>query len=110
NAPARAEKILLLALQGKRHEAQAGAQALLKTLRINRGYHHYTYVVARIYALDGRNEEALKWLRVTVKEGFPCYPLFARDSFLDSIRKDAAFIQFMAELKRRWEDYQREFG
>ena len=66
--------------------------------------------VGRIYALDGKSEEALKWLRVTAKEGFPCYPLFARDSFLDPIRKDPAFLQFLDEMKTRWEGYQREFG
>jgi hypothetical protein len=48
--------------------------------------------------------------RITVKEGFPCYTLFARDSFLDPIRKDQAFIQFMTEMKTRWEGYRREFG
>ena len=47
---------------------------------------------------------------MTVKEGFPCYPLFARDPFLDPIRQDLAFIRFMAEMKERWEGYQREFG
>jgi hypothetical protein len=52
----------------------------------------------------------VKWLRITVNEGFPCYPLFARDSFLDPIRKDPAFLQFMAEMKTRWEGYQRQFG
>ena len=52
----------------------------------------------------------MKWLRVTVAEGFPCYPLFARDLFLDPIRTDPAFLQFMAEMKTRWESYQREFG
>jgi len=29
--------------------------------------------------------------------------LFARDSFLDLIKKDSAFIQFMTEMKTRWE-------
>jgi hypothetical protein len=52
----------------------------------------------------------VKWLRVTAKEGFPCYPLFARDSMLDRIRKEPAFIQFMAEMRQRWEGCQREFG
>jgi hypothetical protein len=52
----------------------------------------------------------VKWLRVTVKEGFPCYPLFARDPYLNSIRNDPAFIQFITEMKERWEGYQRELG
>jgi serine/threonine-protein kinase len=103
-------QILLLALQGKHREAQAAVPSILKKERRYRGYHHGTYNIARIYALGGNSEEALRWLRVTVKEGFPCYPLFARDSFLDPIRKDPAFLQFMAEMKARWEGYQRELG
>ena len=103
-------QVLLLALQGKHQEAQAAVPSILKRQRRWRGYHHGTYIIARIYALGGKSQEALKWLRVTVKEGFPCYPLFARDSMLDPIRKEPAFLQFMAEMKARWESYQREFG
>jgi hypothetical protein len=40
----------------------------------------------------------------------PSYPLFARDSFLDPIRNDSVFVEFMTEMKVRWEGYQREFG
>ncbi|MCI0420248.1 MAG: hypothetical protein L0387_32110 [Acidobacteria bacterium] len=103
-------QVLLLALQGKHQEAQATVPSILKRERRYRGYHHGTYNIARIYALGGKSEEALKWLRVTVQEGFPCYPLFLRDSMLDRIRKDPAFLQFMTEMKTRWEGYQREFG
>lgn len=66
--------------------------------------------IARIYALGGKSEEAVKWLRITVTEGFSHYPLFARDTFLDPIRETTAFKQFMAEMKSRWEGYQRQFG
>jgi len=105
-----ANRVLLLALQGKHQEAQVAVSSILKRERRYRGYHHGTYNLARIYALGGKSEEAVKWLRVTVKEGFPCYPLFARDSMLDRIRKEPAFIQFMAEMTERWEAYRREFG
>jgi hypothetical protein len=60
--------------------------------------------------MGSKSEEALKWLHVTVKEGFPCYPLFARDQFLEPFCKDPALLRFMDEMKRRWEGYQREFG
>jgi hypothetical protein len=103
-------RVLLLALQGKHREAEAAVPSILKRERRYRGYHHGTYMIARIYALGGKSEEAVKWLRVTVKEGFPCYPLFAQDSFLDRIRKNPEFIKFMGEMKARWERYQREFG
>jgi len=106
----RRDKALLLALQGKHREAQAAVPRVLEKVRRDKAYHHYTYDIGRIYALGGKGEEALKWLRITVKEGFPCYPLFARDSFLDPIRKDPAFIQFIAEMQGRWKGYQHEFG
>jgi len=104
------DKALLLALQGKHREAQAAVPRIMERVRRNKSYHHYTYNNARVYALGGKGEEAVRWLRATVKEGFPCYTLFARDPFLDPIRKDPAFIQFMDEMKTRWEGYRREFG
>ncbi|HEY8228669.1 MAG TPA: protein kinase [Pyrinomonadaceae bacterium] len=106
----RRDKALLLALQGKHREAQAAVPRIVEKLRRDKAYHHFTYDIARIYALADKSEEALKWLRITANEGFPCYTLFARDAFLDPIRKDPAFIQFMVEMKTRWEGYRREFG
>lgn len=103
-------RVLLMALQGKHREAQAAIPSILERERRYRGYHHDTYNIARIYALGGKSDEALKWLRMTVAEGFPCYPLFARDPFLDQIREDSAFKEFMSEMKARWEGYQRGFG
>ena len=106
----RRDKALLFALQGKHREAQEAIPWVMEKVRRDKAYHHYTHNNARIYALDGKSADALKWLRVTVAEGFPCYTLFARDPFLDPIRKDPAFLQFMTEMKTRWEGYQREFG
>ena len=106
----RRDKALLLALQGKHREAQEAIPWVMEKVRKDKAYHHYTYNNARIYALNGKSADALKWLRITAAEGFPCYTLFARDPFLDPIRKDPAFMQFLAEMKTRWEGYQREFG
>lgn len=39
----------------------------------------------------------------------PNYLLFSRDPHLDRIRNDPEFIQFMAELKGRWERWRVEF-
>jgi TolB-like protein/DNA-binding winged helix-turn-helix (wHTH) protein/Tfp pilus assembly protein PilF len=103
----RGKRALLMALQGHHQDAEA---VMLQKTRRYRGYHHQTYDIARFYALWGKSEQAVKWLRETVKEGFPCYPLFARDPYLNSIRNDPAFVQFIAEMKARWEGYRRELG
>ena len=106
----RRDRALLLALQGKHREAQTAVPRVMEKVRKDKAYHNFTYDIARICALAGKTEEALKWLRITVAEGFPCYTLFARDSFLDPIRKDPGFILFMTEMKSRWETYRREFS
>jgi len=72
--------------------------------------HHRTYDAACIYALAGNSSEAVKWLRETAATGFPNYPLFARDHFLDRIRKSPEFVQFMAEQKTQWDTFLQEFG
>ena len=66
--------------------------------------------LGNIHASQGKTDEAVKWMRTTADTGMPNYPLFARDPHLDRIRKEATFIQFMTELKTRWEGYRREFG
>lgn len=35
----------------------------------DKAYHHYTYNSARIYALGGKTEEALKWLLFCQRAG-----------------------------------------
>lgn len=106
----RGNKALLLALQGRHKEAQAAIPWMMEKVRRDKAYHHYTYNNARVYALAGKGDEALKWLRITADEGFPCYTLFERDPFLDQIRKDPALVKFMGEMKSLWEGYRSKFG
>ena len=35
--------------------------------------------------------------------GFPCYPLFARDTNLDRIRRDPRFQAFLADTKKQFD-------
>src|SRR2546425_157767 len=51
-------------------------------------FHHAAYHIALAYALLHRPIPAVHWLRQTADGGFPCYPMFERDPFLDSIRAD----------------------
>jgi hypothetical protein len=37
------------------------------------------------------------------RTGFPCYPLFARDSNLDRIRQDPQFRAFLGDMQKRFE-------
>src|SRR2546425_361619 len=68
-------------------------------------FHHAEYNIATAYALQGDHARALAWLRRTAEDGLPCYPLFAGDPYLDSLRRDPQFVAFLARLKGQWENY-----
>ena len=68
-------------------------------------FHHTAYHIACAYAVMNKPEQAIKWLEVAADDGFPCYPLFERDTNLDNVRKDARFVTLMAKLRQQWEHY-----
>jgi serine/threonine protein kinase len=104
-------KALLLALKGDFRAAEAAISVILSRHPVKDPYyHHAAYDIARIYALEGKSDEAVKWLREAAVTGWPCYPLFERDAYLNRIRQAPEFIQFMAEMKAQHERYLREFG
>ena len=105
------KKALLLALKGDFHAAEDQIPAILSRHPAKDPlYHHATYDIALIYALEGKSAEAVKWLREASANGFPSYPLFERDAYLNKIRPAPEFIQFMTEMKAQNELYKREFG
>jgi Tfp pilus assembly protein PilF len=70
----------------------------------------YAYDLTGMYALLGKREEALLWLKKTVALGDVNYPWFERDTNLDSLRNDPEYQAIMTGVKPRWEEYKREFG
>ena len=102
---------LLMALRGDFTKAEERVPGILSKIQpVDQGRHHLTYDAACIYALAGNATDAVKWLRETAATGFPNYPLFARDPFLNRIRQASEFIQFMTQQKDQWEKYREEFG
>jgi serine/threonine protein kinase len=105
------KKALLLALKGNFRAAEAAIPSILSAHAVKDPlYHHAAYDIACIYALEGKSDEAVKWLREANTTGFQCYPLFERDAYLNRIRQAPEFIQFIAEMKAQNEKYRREFG
>jgi len=95
---------LLLAASGQYRQAEDKIQSAAE----KKGFgpsHHTAYFIASAYARINKAELAVKWLQEAADTGFPCYPLFQRDSNLDPIRKNPAFIALMAKLKAQWEHY-----
>lgn len=96
-------------LTGDARSAEAAIPGFVEMGKQSRAFHHLTYNVACIYALQGKSAQAVEWLRRTVETGMPNYTLFSRDPHLDKIRMEPAFVRFMADLKPRFEKYQQEF-
>ena len=105
------QQALLLALKGDFRGAEARVPAIIARIQLNdQSRHHSTYDAACIYALAGKSAEAVQWLKETAATGFPNYPLFERDPYLDRIRSTPEFIQFMTAEKARWDKSRQEFG
>jgi DNA-binding winged helix-turn-helix (wHTH) protein/TolB-like protein len=105
------QRSLLLALQGKSSQAENLAASTMSVAQHGKeNYHHLTYFAACVFALAGKSSDAVKWLRETADSGFPNYPLFARDPYLDRIRQSPEFTQFLSEQKSQWDRFNQEFA
>ncbi len=59
---------------------------------------------AGAYALIGRPDDALRWVRFAVDRGFINYPFLARHApLLEDLRGEPAFRQLLEEVRPRWE-------
>lgn len=72
-------------------------------------FHHTAYNIASSYALMHQERLAIRWLLTAAREGFPCYPVFARDPNLSNLRDNPGFVQFIADQKKQWEYYKTAF-
>jgi eukaryotic-like serine/threonine-protein kinase len=99
-----AMKAFLAAREGQ-HRA---SEALIAQARQQEGYghfHHTAYFITWAYARMGKTEAAVEWLRETARQGWPNYPLFARDPHLDPLRGDPRFEAVLQDIKAEWERY-----
>ena len=104
-------KALFSALKGDFAAAKSEIPAILgEHPRSKLTFHHAAYDIACIYALEGESDEAVSWLREAAVTGYPSYPLFEREPYLNRIRQTPEFVQFMAEMKAQFEKYKREFA
>ncbi len=68
-------------------------------------FHHTAYNIACAYSLMNKPDQAIKWLQAAADSGFPCYPLFESDPYLDQLREDSRFTALMMRLKEQWKGY-----
>jgi TolB-like protein/Tfp pilus assembly protein PilF len=100
---------ILLAAAGEERSAEDKIESAAKKKAFGH-FHHTAYWIACAYAWMNKPRLAVQWLQEAAETGFPCYPLFDRDSNLDPLRNDPRFITFMDMLKKRWEHYKATLG
>ncbi len=96
---------LLAALDGEENKAEDKIRSAIEKGKGFGHFHHTAYNIACAYAVMKKAEPAIKWLQAAADDGFPCYPLFERDPYLDRLRNDPRFIALMVKLKEQWEHY-----
>ena len=96
---------VLLARAGDSRGAEEEVATAIRKGEGSSHFHHAAYNIATAYALLGRKAEAVAWLERTADWGMPCYPLFERDPYLDSLRSDPEFGAFLRKRKAQWERF-----
>jgi DNA-binding winged helix-turn-helix (wHTH) protein/TolB-like protein/Flp pilus assembly protein TadD len=109
NPAAPAGLALIAALEGRFSEAEAAIPADHLELEKLRTSFHAFRCYAQIYGLQGKSAETVRWLRRSMGMGMQNYPRLVRDPLLARVRSSPDFVQFMAELKPRYEAIEREF-
>jgi serine/threonine protein kinase/predicted Zn-dependent protease len=101
---------LLWAKRGERRKAEQLIQKALHGEKSLLHTHHMMHMVAAAYAVLEKPQPALAWLRKASATGLPAYPAFRDDPHFESMHNNPQFLRFMANLKKEWTSYQREFG
>jgi len=94
-------RALLQALEGDFEAAENGVSELTTSWRSMRSGHHVTQNIAAIYALQGKSDLAVGWLRKTIRMGMCNYRMIQGDPNLERVRGDSTFRDFMTETKLR---------
>jgi non-specific serine/threonine protein kinase len=66
---------------------------------------YLAWFLSKGYALIGRRNEALHWLRQAVGQGLINYPALSSDPLLESLRGDAEYEALMDRVKQRWQAF-----
>ncbi|BAC88526.1 serine/threonine-protein kinase [Gloeobacter violaceus] len=63
----------------------------------------YRFDLAAVYAVQGKRDEALRWLRAAVDEGYCHYRFLRREPVFASLHSDSEFLQLLKALEQRVE-------
>lgn len=105
-----ASEALLWAKRGEPRKAEQAAQRVLRLKAVLTHSHHAWHHLAAAYAVLGKAAKVPPLLRKASRTGFPNYPAYRDDPHFAPLRNHPQFLRVLAELKREWDAYQRDFG
>jgi len=108
--PARVGKAISESLAGQ-HDSAVKLLHLTEAEMETRGLGdaEFTYKVTQAYSVLGETASALHMLQRTIEGGFFCYPCFASDPLLASIRNEPEFQRWTSEARQRREQFKTRF-
>jgi TolB-like protein/tRNA A-37 threonylcarbamoyl transferase component Bud32/Flp pilus assembly protein TadD len=96
---------VIAALAGDENTAERKIRSAIERGKGFGHFHHTAYNIACAYSLMNEPEQAIKWLQAAADDGFPCYPLFEADPYLNVLRQDSRFATLMMQLKEQLNHY-----
>jgi len=100
-------------LWAKRGEKRKSEQLIQKAIHGGKSLshtHHMMHAVAAAYAVLDKPTPALTWLSKAAATGLPLYPGYRDDPHFISLHNNPQFLSLMANLRKEWLSYRREFG
>jgi TolB-like protein/Tfp pilus assembly protein PilF len=101
---------LIAAHEGDFGRAELLSDAAVESKKTLLHTHHLWHNAASAYAMCGKPEKAIKWLRACADMGLPNYLLFDSDPHLRGLHNRPEFLALMSDLRREHDRNQEEFA
>lgn len=100
---------LLFAKRGDAERAETALRSATRSKQLFTYSHHVAHTAAAAFAILGKTDSAVTWLRRASETGFPHYPVFRDDPHLTNLRDVPEYRRLLSALKRQWVAFHHEF-
>ncbi len=98
-------KAVFQALKGDGKGAEFWIQEAIKYGQRLGHFHHITCNIAEAYSILQELPKAIKWIRYTIQDGFPCYPWLISNPCFENLREQPEFNEILESTRVEMESY-----